>query len=72
MIVSMLSSFLIFTTKTIPAIKPYTEDYEVDENNGTVTVCLMKNVTTAVDFNVTFKSQEKTPPEAMCKEYSSV
>ena len=69
MIVSMLSSFLIFT---IPAIKPYTEDYEVDENNGTVTVCLMKNVTTAVDFIVTFKSQEKTQPEAICKDYNSV
>ena len=68
----MLSLFLIFTNKTIPAIKLYTEDYEVNENNGTVTVCLMKNVTTAVDFIVTFKSQEKTQPEAICKDYNSV
>ena len=27
----------------------------------------MKDLVTAVDFTVTFRAQEKTPPDALCK-----
>ena len=52
-----------------PAINPGTGtiNYIVNENAGTVTVCLMKDLVTAVDFTVTFTAQETTPPDATCK-----
>ena len=52
-----------------PAINPDTGtiNYIVNENAGSVTVCLMKDLLTTVDFTVTFIAQEKTPPDATCK-----
>ena len=44
-----------------------TINYIINENAGVVTVCLMKDLVTAVDFTVTFRAQEKTPPDALCK-----
>ena len=58
-----------FTTNNIitVVIKPYCEDYRVNESNGSVTVCLMKDLETAVDLNVTFEAKQTTPPDALCK-----
>ena len=52
-----------------PAVNPDTGtiNYIVNENTGVVTVCLMKDLVTAVDFTVTFRAQVKTPPDALCK-----
>ena len=52
-----------------PPINPDTGtiNYIVNENAGSVTVCLMKDLVTAVDFAVTFIAQEKTSPDALCK-----
>ena len=60
-----------FTTNNIitVVIKPYCEDYRVNESNGSVTVCLMKDLETADDLNVTFEAKQKTPPDALCKVY---
>ena len=53
----------------VPAVNPDTGtiNYIVNENTGVVTVCLMKDLVTAVDFTVTFRAQVKTPPDALCK-----
>ena len=42
-------------------------NYIVNKNTGVVTVCLMKDLVTAVDFTVTFTAQVKTPADALCK-----
>ena len=46
-----------------------TENNEVREDNGTVYVCLSKNQSTAIDFLVMFTAQQKTPTDAICKNY---
>ena len=53
----------------VPAVNPDTGtiNYIVNENTGVVTVCLMKDLVTAVDFTVIFRAQVKTPPDALCK-----
>ena len=61
--------FVILEVTTTPIINPDTGtiNYVVNENDGNVTVCLMKDLVTAVDFTVTFIAREKTPPDATCK-----
>ena len=44
-----------------------TEDTEVKEDNGTVYVCLSKNQSTAIYFQVIYTAQQKTPTDAICK-----
>ena len=41
------------------------DDYRVREDNGTVTVCLMKTGTTAQDIPLTGRAFESTPPDAI-------
>ena len=61
--------FVILEVTTTPMINPMTGsiNYVVNENAGSVTVCLMKDLVTAEDFTVTFIAQEQTPPDALCK-----
>ena len=61
--------FVILDVTITPIINPDTGtiNYVVNENAGSVTVCLMKDLLTADDFTVTFIAQEKTPPDALCK-----
>ena len=47
-------------------------DVTVNENNGTVTVCLMKNITTAGQIVVVFDAEEESGvPNPASGEYSA-
>ena len=58
--------FVILELTITPIINPNTGtiNYVVNENAGSVTVCLMKDLVTADDFPVTFIALED---EATCK-----
>ena len=61
--------FVILEVTLTPVINPDTgtTNYVVNETTGNVTVCLLKDLVTADDFTVTFRAQEKIPPDALCK-----
>ena len=62
--IDKLSSYQSFNTcahiVTVVGIDFSTMDVVVNENNGTVTVCLTKNVTTAGPITIEFDAEEET------------
>ena len=48
------------TPSSVVGIDFSTMDVTVNENNGTVTVCLMKNITTDGPITVVFDAEEET------------
>ena len=62
--IDKLSSYQSFNTcthiVTVVGINFSTTDVVVNENNGTVTVCLTKNITTDGPIRVVFDAEEET------------